>query len=87
MIVELKKNNASISDIYYCPHGWNDGCECRKPKPGMLLQASRKHFIDLTKTLFIGDDERDKQAGDAVGCNTILVSRQKNLLQIVRSFA
>lgn len=81
----LKITGAKIDGIYYCPHGWDENCSCRKPKPGMLLQASQDYFIDLTKALFIGDDERDEQAGEAVGCKTILVSQQKSLLQIVNS--
>ncbi len=82
---ELKKHNAKINQIYYCPHGWDDGCECRKPKPGMFFQAARGHNLDLTKAIFIGDDGRDLQAGDAAECKTILVEPGKNLLQIVTS--
>lgn len=82
---ELKKNGAKIDDIYYCPHGWNDRCNCRKPQPGLLYKASEEHFFDLTKIIFIGDDKRDIEAGNNAGCQTILVSPGKNLLQIVRS--
>lgn len=85
MIREIKKEGGKIEEIYICPHGWDEGCDCRKPKPGMLLQASREHFIDLRRSLFIGDDERDKQAGDAVDCKTILVNKKNNLLKIVKS--
>lgn len=82
---ELKKNGAKINGIYYCPHGWDEGCNCRKPKPGMLIQASRDHLIDLTKTIFIGDDERDVIAGEAAGCKTFLVNKRRSLLNIVNS--
>ena len=82
---ELRKHGARISDIYYCPHGWDEGCECRKPKPGMFFQAAREHHIDLTKAIFIGDDERDLQAGNAAGCKTTLVNSENNLLKVVRS--
>jgi len=81
---ELKKHNVKIEKIYYCPHGWDDGCECRKPKPGMLFQASREHDLDLSKALFIGDDERDLQAGNAAGCRTILVDSEMSLLKVVK---
>jgi len=70
---ELQKQGVKISAVYYCPHGWDSTCECRKPKPGMLFQAAREHNIDLSCTIFIGDDERDKEAGDAAGVKTILV--------------
>ena len=59
---ELEKHNIKIEKIYYCPHGWDEGCECRKPKPGMLFQAAREYNLDLSKSTFIGDDERDLQA-------------------------
>jgi len=81
---ELENHGAKISGIYYCPHGWDEGCECRKPKPGMFFQAAREHHIDLTKTIFIGDDERDLQAGNAAGCKTILVTHNKSFLEIVK---
>ena len=84
---ELKRHGAKIDGIYYCPHGWDEGCECRKPKPGLLFRASREHLFDLTKAIFIGDDERDKQAGDAVGCKTIMINAKKNLLQIAQDMA
>ena len=49
----------------------------------MLFQAASEHDFDLTKAIFIGDDERDLQAGDAAGCKTILVKPERNLLEIV----
>ena len=82
---ELEKNKAKINGIYCCLHGWNDGCECRKPKPGLLFQAAREHHLDLTKTILIGDDERDIQVGESVGSKTILVEPGKNLFQVVNS--
>lgn len=80
---ELKRYGAKIDGIYYCPHGWNDNCNCRKPKPGLLYQASKEHFFDLTKTILIGDDERDIEAAKTAGCKSFLVSDKKSLLQIV----
>ncbi len=81
---ELEKHNVKIEKIYYCPHGWDDGCECRKPKPGMLFQAAREYDLDLSKSLFIGDDERDLQAGNAAGCRTLLVDAEASLLRVVQ---
>jgi len=81
---ELEKHNVKIEKIYYCPHGWDDGCECRKPKPGMLFQAAREYGLDLSKSTFIGDDERDLQAGDAAGCRTLLVDAEVSLLRVVQ---
>jgi len=81
---ELKEHNVKIEKIYYCPHGWNEGCECRKPKPGMLFQAAREYDLDLSKSVFIGDDERDLQAGNAAGCRTLLVNSELSLLKVVK---
>ncbi|MBI5122576.1 HAD family hydrolase [Candidatus Roizmanbacteria bacterium] len=81
-----KKEGVIIKKIYYCPHGWDEGCLCRKPQPGMLLQASKEFNFDITKTLFIGDDIRDKEAGDAAHCKTLLVEPDGNLLKILQSF-
>ena len=81
---EFCQVDVDIDGIYYCPHGWDDGCECRKPKPGMLFEAQRDFHLDLTKTYFIGDDERDHEAGNAAGCTTLLVSSQMPLLKVVR---
>ncbi len=81
---ELEKEGVRIEGIYYCLHGWDDGCECRKPKPGMLFQAAREHDLDLSGSTFIGDDERDLQAGKAAGCRTLLVDPESTLLKLVK---
>lgn len=72
-----------IDAIYHCPHGWDEGCECRKPRPGMLFQAQREFALDLTRTLFVGDDERDREAADAAGCRSVLVDDAVSLLDVV----
>lgn len=79
-----KKEEIYIKGIYYCPHDWDEGCFCRKPKSGMLFKAAADHHFDLTKAIFIGDDERDEQAGQASNCKTILLQRGQNLLDIAR---
>jgi histidinol-phosphate phosphatase family protein len=85
MLEELATEGGTIAKIYVCPHGWDDHCECRKPKPGMLFAVQKDFNIDLTKTIFIGDDERDVQAGNSAGCKTILVADDNSLLKIVTS--
>lgn len=84
MQADLAAVGAGVDQIYVCPHGWDDGCDCRKPKPGMLFSAQRDHCLDLTRTPFVGDDERDVLAGRAAGCPTILVSGTYRLLDAVR---
>ena len=81
---ELVKFEGSIDAIYYCPHGWDENCECRKPKPGMLFQAQRDFHLDLSETYFVGDDIRDIEAGTAAGMKTFLVSDDFNLLSFVK---
>lgn len=81
---DLEQIGAEIDKIYYCPHDWEEGCECRKPRPGMLYQAQKDYHLDLTKCVMIGDDERDMAAGRAAGCKTCQVTEQRNLLQIVK---
>ncbi len=63
----------SISGIYHCPHVPEDGCDCRKPKPGMILEAAREHDIDLRRSYLVGDKPTDIECGASVGLQTILV--------------
>ena len=86
MKADLVREDIVLDAIYHCPHGWDDGCFCRKPSPGMLFQAQRDFHLDLTKTLFIGDDERDQEAGEAAGCLTAVVSPGRNLLDVVQEY-
>lgn len=64
---------ARISGFYYCKHLATDNCDCRKPQPGLILQAAREHGIDLSESTMVGDSERDIIAGKTAGCRTILV--------------
>jgi histidinol-phosphate phosphatase family protein len=74
----------AIEAIYHCPHDWDEGCECRKPAPGMLFQAQRELDLDLTRTPFIGDDERDGQAAEAAGSPFVMVDSDHSLRDAVR---
>lgn len=69
----LKRKGAKIDAIYYCPHNVKDNCRCRKPKPGMLLQAAKDFNISLKESVIIGDDETDIGTGKEAGCKTILI--------------
>jgi D-glycero-D-manno-heptose 1,7-bisphosphate phosphatase len=62
-----------VDDIKICYHVDADNCACRKPKPGMLLEAAAERGIDLSSSYLIGDRWRDTQAGRAAGCLTIFV--------------
>ena len=70
---QFTSQNIEILDIFYCPHHPKSKCYCRKPNPGMLLDAKNKHDIDMEHSWILGDSERDIIAGDKAGIsNTIL---------------
>ena len=72
------KNEIALDDIFVCYHDDSDNCNCRKPKPGLLLQAGKKWDVDLKKSFMIGDRWRDIQAGEKVGCKTIFLDYKYN---------
>lgn len=82
---ELRKQGIHVSGIYFCPHGWDEGCFCRKPNPGMLFQAVADHALELFDAIFIGDDERDMLAAKAADVKGYLVSKENSFYDIVRS--
>ena len=74
MLEQFRLNKINILDTFYCPHSPEDNCLCRKPKPGMLLEAQKKHTIDMHNSWLIGDKEDDISAANVSGIfNTILV--------------
>jgi len=74
MLKEFTKQNIEILDVFHCPHGPDSQCSCRKPNPGMLLEAKNKHDIDMKNSWLIGDREADIIAANNAGIvNTILV--------------
>lgn len=70
--------DGSVDGVYYCPHTDADGCECRKPKPGLLLRARRDWNICMERSIMVGDSDRDILAGAAGGCRTIFVRNEHN---------
>ncbi|OGO03264.1 MAG: hypothetical protein A2Y72_01025 [Chloroflexi bacterium RBG_13_53_26] len=81
---ELKPHEASLDRVYYCyhhPEGQNPryrvSCSCRKPKPGMLLQAAKDFDLDLASSFVVGDNLTDVKAGEVSGCRTILIGKKK----------
>lgn len=69
----LLKQFVAIDDILVCPHRQNEGCDCRKPKPGLLFQARNKWDIDLASSYLIGDRVGDIEAGRAAGCKKYIL--------------
>ena len=64
-----------IKAVYVCYHDTIDRCPCRKPAPGMLLDAARAHGVDLNASFMVGDRWTDVAAGEAAGCRTLLIAR------------
>jgi len=70
----LTSGGARILDSFFCPHDDNDGCDCRKPRPGLMLNAKAKYpDIDMSASFLVGDSLRDIQAGNSAGVRTVLV--------------
>ena len=80
----LSKYNATIDAIYFCPHKPDENCDCRKPKPGLILKAAKELDIDLTQSWFIGDSQSDIDAAKIVGCKSFLVDEKRNLNEAVQ---
>jgi D-glycero-D-manno-heptose 1,7-bisphosphate phosphatase len=64
-----------LDEVVVCPHDDDDGCDCRKPKPGMLLDAAQRRGIDLSTSFMVGDRWRDVEAGIRAGCRTVFIDR------------
>tara|TARA_Y100000310_G_scaffold335438_1_gene417523 strand:+ start:6317 stop:6853 length:537 start_codon:yes stop_codon:yes gene_type:complete len=73
LIKVLGNHGVKIDDYFYCPHQTLDNCECKKPKPKMILDAAKKYKINLKESYFVGDMDLDILAGQNAGTKTILV--------------
>lgn len=74
MVTTLEQAGAHIDAVYVCPHLPDDGCECRKPSPTLIIRAAADVGIALEESYMIGDDPKDVKAGRAAGCRTILLT-------------
>jgi histidinol-phosphate phosphatase family protein len=70
---QLGSEGAHLDAIYFCPHRPDECCDCRKPAPGLLIQAAREGNLDLTRSVIVGDKHCDLEAGRRAGCRTGLV--------------
>jgi D-glycero-D-manno-heptose 1,7-bisphosphate phosphatase len=88
MVEFLAMAGATIDGIYYCPHELDASCQCRKPAPGMLLEAARSRGIELSASWMIGDSKIDVEAGRSAGCKTArLVAHNETLEEARRAAA
>ena len=70
---ELAAAGARIDAVYYCPHSSADGCDCRKPKTGMMERAAQEHRIDLSRSFLVGDRYGDMELAFRAGCKAVFV--------------
>ena len=75
---DLVRKTLKVDDIFTCFCLEGEGCDCYKPKPGMLIDAAKKWNIDLTKSYMVGDRWRDVDAGKAAGCKTLFIDYAYN---------
>lgn len=69
----LAEKGIKLDGLYFCPHHPDDGCDCRKPRLGLVRQAVKNHGINLEESFFVGDKTSDVKAGKDAGCKTFLV--------------
>jgi D-glycero-D-manno-heptose 1,7-bisphosphate phosphatase len=73
MLNLFAKDDIKINKVYFCPHDYDEECECRKPKTKFFNDAKKEFDIDLSKSFMIGDKTADIKAGQDAGCTSILV--------------
>lgn len=76
LIKTVREQGGEIKEVAYCPHKPKAGCECRKPNPGMLNDLAIRHELDLSRSIMVGDHERDIEAGKAAGCKTVFIGTE-----------
>jgi histidinol-phosphate phosphatase family protein len=82
----IREQGGQIDSVYMCPHAPEDGCSCRKPLPGLLLQAAKDLSLDLQRSWMIGDAWSDVQAGEAAGLRgTILLKTGRGTEQLLQA--
>jgi D-glycero-D-manno-heptose 1,7-bisphosphate phosphatase len=84
---ELGRSGATVDEMYYCPHHDEaEACLCRKPRALMIEKALARFGIDPSRSWFIGDSQRDMEAGKAAGLRTLLVPSNDNLISVMEKF-
>ena len=82
IFLKMKKGimniGGEIKDIFYCPHMPEDQCDCRKPRPGLILKAQKKHRIDLSKAIMVGDSTKDIECAKNADCGYSALVRTGN---------
>lgn len=83
LINEIEQHGGRIDHVFMCPHTPDEGCNCRKPQPGLILRAEKELSLDLTRSIMIGDALSDIQAGQSAGtARTMLVRTGRGVEQV-----
>jgi len=85
MLDQFQHEGVSILDVFFCPHGPDDDCYCRKPKPGLFVNAKEKFDIDMKKSWMIGDKESDIEAANSAGISQTILVRSGHKINEKRS--
>jgi len=83
----LAPHGVQITAFRYCPHQLDEGCDCRKPRPGLILELAAAHDIDLESSWTVGDSPADVEAGRAAGTQTALIATAGNADRVAPSLA
>jgi D-glycero-D-manno-heptose 1,7-bisphosphate phosphatase len=78
LMLDALRSAVAVDEVGVCPHDDADRCACRKPAPGLLQDLARRHGIDLSRSVVVGDGWKDVEAGRRAGCRTILLRRPYN---------
>lgn len=81
----LRNNGTDIDHFYLCPHRPDENCNCRKPKPEMILQAAKEFSLDLSKSYMLGDNDTDVLCAQNAGCKGIKIENQSELFNIIQN--
>lgn len=74
----VRSNGGEIKDIFYCPHVPEDGCDCRKPNPGLIYRAKKRYRIDLEMSIMVGDSAKDIECARNAGCGSAILVQTGN---------
>lgn len=74
----IKSGGGEIKDIFFCPHTPEEGCDCRKPEPGLIYQAQKKYQIDLPASIMVGDNAKDIECARRAGCGLSVLVKSEN---------
>jgi D-glycero-D-manno-heptose 1,7-bisphosphate phosphatase len=83
MMKKFEEEGIKIEEVAYCPHHPDEGCECRKPKPGMIERLAKKYDIDLTRSWMIGDKKSDIEAARRAGVGKRILLENRRLIDVV----